>query len=1704
MAIGTSSISATLGLVSGSTVLTVTSATLVSIAVTPANPSIAAGTDRQFTATGTYSDATTADLTTSVSWASATTSVATIGATTGLAHAVSPGTSTISATQGAISGSTVLTVSPATVPSCNKTWASAGDGLWSDATKWTPSGEPTATDDVCITADGSYTVTLNGAGSAGSVTLGASGNIQQPTLRITDPGGPSTLTSAAGFSNHGRIVLETSAGYGDTLAITSGTLTNAADGSIDINYGVGGPATISGQVVNDGSVTVAAGATLSMSGHVVNDGAFTIASGATMSMSGSAPAFDQAGGTLADSSTIPVTGPTFSYHGGTITGAVVLSAATLDLEAPAASPDTFILEGSANVLASDVPAGHTLRITDPGGPSTLTSAAGFSNHGRIVLETSAGYGDTLAITSGTLTNAADGSIDINYGVGGPATISGQVVNDGSVTINSGATLLMAGGAPSFDQAGGTLTVDGSFPVTGATFIYHGGTIPSPFVLSGATLDLEAPAASPDTFILEGSANVLASDVPAGHTLRITDPGGPSTLTSAAGFSNHGRIVLETSAGYGDTLAITSGTLTNAADGSIDINYGVGGPATISGQVVNDGSVTVAAGATLSMSGHVVNDGAFTIASGATMSMSGSAPAFDQAGGTLADSSTIPVTGPTFSYHGGTITGAVVLSAATLDLEAPAASPDTFILEGSANVLASDVPAGHTLRITDPGGPSTLTSAAGFSNHGRIVLETSAGYGDTLAITSGTLTNAADGSIDINYGVGGPATISGQVVNDGSVTINSGATLLMAGGAPSFDQAGGTLTVDGSFPVTGATFIYHGGTIPSPFVLSGATLDLEAPAASPDTFILEGSANVLASDVPAGHTLRITDPGGPSTLTSAAGFSNHGRIVLETSAGYGDTLAITSGTLTNAADGSIDINYGVGGPATISGQVVNDGSVTVAAGATLNMAGRYTQTSIGELQLEIAGVASVGKLALTAGDSASLAGTLTIRFVDGFVPTVGQTFTIVTYGSETGIFTTQLPIGYSGSVDYGATAAILTVTGVAGPTLVSIAVSPANPTSVAGTDRQFTATGTYSDATTADLTTSVSWASATTSVATIGATTGLAHAVSPGTSTISATQGAISGSTVLTVSPVTKLNQTITFAAITAKTLAQSPLTVHPTASSSLAVTLSSTTPTVCTVSGTTINLLTVGTCTIKADQAGSATYNPAPTITRSFGVSKASQTITFANPGTKALAQSPLTVNPTASSSLAVTLSSTTPTVCTVSGTTINLLTVGTCTIKADQAGSATYNPAATVSRSFSVVTKLNQTITFAAITAKTLAQSPLTVHPTASSSLAVTLSSTTPTVCTVSGTTINLLTVGTCTIKADQAGSATYNPAPTITRSFGVSKASQTITFANPGTKALAQSPLTVNPTASSSLAVTLSSTTPTVCTVSGTTINLLTVGTCTIKADQAGSATYNPAATVSRSFSVVTKLNQTITFAAITAKTLAQSPLTVHPTASSSLAVTLSSTTPTVCTVSGTTINLLTVGTCTIKADQAGSATYNPAPTITRSFGVSKASQTITFANPGTKALAQSPLTVNPTASSSLAVTLSSTTPTVCTVSGTTINLLTVGTCTIKADQAGSATYNPAATVSRSFSVVTKLNQTITFAAITAKTLAQSPLTVHPTASSSLAVTLSSTTPTVCTVSGTTINLLTVGTCTIKADQAGSATYNPAPTITRSFGVS
>ncbi|MBI3995985.1 MAG: Ig-like domain-containing protein, partial [Nitrospirae bacterium] len=131
-----------------------------------------------------------------------------------------------------------------------------------------------------------------------------------------------------------------------------------------------------------------------------------------------------------------------------------------------------------------------------------------------------------------------------------------------------------------------------------------------------------------------------------------------------------------------------------------------------------------------------------------------------------------------------------------------------------------------------------------------------------------------------------------------------------------------------------------------------------------------------------------------------------------------------------------------------------------------------------------------------------------------VATVGATGLAATLSvGTTTITATDSAGGVSGSATLAVTAA----------QLVSIAVTPLNPSIAAGLTQQFTATGSYTDSSTQNLTASVAWSSSATGVATIGSA-GLAAGLVGGSTTITAASGIISGSTTLAVFPqITRLS-----------------------------------------------------------------------------------------------------------------------------------------------------------------------------------------------------------------------------------------------------------------------------------------------------------------------------------------------------------------------------------------------------------------------------------------------------------------------------------------------------------------------------------------------------------------------------------------------------
>jgi hypothetical protein len=178
------------------------------------------------------------------------------------------------------------------------------------------------------------------------------------------------------------------------------------------------------------------------------------------------------------------------------------------------------------------------------------------------------------------------------------------------------------------------------------------------------------------------------------------------------------------------------------------------------------------------------------------------------------------------------------------------------------------------------------------------------------------------------------------------------------------------------------------------------------------------------------TLDLSDASMTLTQTGTTpSFTNTGAITI----GAARTLTATGGTVTNANSPTTGVIQGAG-TLNVSGTTLsNAGDVrpgNALTAGTLSVTGDYPQTASGVLNVELGGTTFPGQYDRLAGSgAATFAGTLNVTIINGFPPAIGNTFTVMTYGSQTGSFaTTNLPTLPTGQwqVTVGATTLVLTV------------------------------------------------------------------------------------------------------------------------------------------------------------------------------------------------------------------------------------------------------------------------------------------------------------------------------------------------------------------------------------------------------------------------------------------------------------------------------------------------------------------------------------------------------------------------------------------------------------------------------------------------------------------------------------------------------
>ncbi len=836
-----------------------------------------------------------------------------------------------------------------------------------------------------------FLVLENSLTNAGPVTLsvasgGGSSYIQQGT-------GGVTLTNSGTIQGAGII------GNGGLAVANSGTIDANAAGGLLLNG--------SGGITNTGLLEATGGNTLTINTSVTNTGANITASGA---------------GSDVVLSSANITGGTLTASG----GGVLTPIGTVNLT------NVTISSGTVYPIATGTQTDLSGTFTNNG---SVAMSGGNGNNAFLVLENSLTNAGPVTMS---VNPTGGGSSYIQQGTGGvtltnSGTIQGAGIigNGGLAVANSGTIDASAAGGLLLNGSGGitntglleatggnTLTINTSVTNTGANITASGAG--SDVVLSSASITGGTLTASGGGVLTPSGTVSLNNVTLSGGTVYPIATGTQTDLSGT--FANNGSVAM--SGGNGNNaFLVLENSLTNA--GPVTLSVASGGGSSYIQQ--GTGGVTLTNTGTIQGAG-VIGNGGLTVVNGATGTI-----------GSVGAGATLLVNGSGGLTNSGTLLAG---AGSTLHVSSGAFSnfAGTTLTGGTYNL------AGGTLQIDELGstGGEIVTNAANIvlSAPGYAFLD-SAGMNALSALA----TTAAKSSFTLAGGAN--FTTGGNYHNLGTLTVGAGSTFDVAG---KFTNYSGTTTTlkGGTYNLTG-TLGFSGANV----VTNAAKLTLIGSSA--EILNTKTNKNGLANFSTNSSTGTLSLQGG-ANLTTVGSVSNAGTLTIGTGStlteGGAGTFTQTAGTTTDsgtvAASGGVTLSGGsLFGTGTISGNVQSSATVTPGATAagtgTLTDTGTYTQNAGGTLDINIA---SKKAFDVFSSAGAVLSGTLNITDLKSFVPTVGSTFKILTFGSETGTFAAVNGLSINGSehytVTYQPTDVLLTV--VAGPSPAASIRAGAEPAS----------------------------------------------------------------------------------------------------------------------------------------------------------------------------------------------------------------------------------------------------------------------------------------------------------------------------------------------------------------------------------------------------------------------------------------------------------------------------------------------------------------------------------------------------------------------------------------------------------------------------------------------------------------------------------
>jgi hypothetical protein len=333
-----------------------------------------------------------------------------------------------------------------------------------------------------------------------------------------------------------------------------------------------------------------------------------------------------------------------------------------------------------------------------------------------------------------------------------------------------------------------------------------------------------------------------------------------------------------------------------------------------------------------------------------------------------------------------------------------------------------------------------------------------------------------------------------------------------------DSLGNTYTLGAMSVGTGSNFTISAQVFYVPNALGGPdTVTVSIPSGTFLNFFLyevSGAVTAAPVDVTAtGNGLGATVYTGTATTTSANDF-----VFVGTAHHYGyPTPGSGFVALLNTPTGISEYET-----PPFAGAIVSGGSTIAGINPTLPWAAAL-------VAFKAVSTGGTGGATLTSIQVAPASGTISFgqsaQFSATGVYSDGSTQNLTNSVTWSSSNTTVATISSSGQAiggGHGITTITATLNSVSGSTpltvegaLSSLQVTPSAVTILAGSGQQFTATGSFNDGSSENLTGMVSWISSNTSVATINSS-GLLTAISAGTVTVTAMSGSITGSTTLTV------------------------------------------------------------------------------------------------------------------------------------------------------------------------------------------------------------------------------------------------------------------------------------------------------------------------------------------------------------------------------------------------------------------------------------------------------------------------------------------------------------------------------------------------------------------------------------------------------------